>query len=71
MIHRVQQDEPEKFKQIVEVYNNVFKLGAVEDSKNREKLTPLVQFTTNHRNNTSLNDVCISSITSNVINANS
>lgn len=56
---RIKENEPEKFDEILKVYNNVFKLGAVEDRKNSEKLATLVQFATNQRNNTSLDDVCI------------
>ena len=43
--------------QLNHVYNNVFKLGAVEDIKNREKLASLVKLPTNQRNETTLNDV--------------
>lgn len=55
---RAQEEEPEKFKEISTVYNNVFKLGAVEDPKNREKLSALARFSTNQRNSTSLDEVC-------------
>lgn len=55
---RVLEEEPEKFKEISAVYNNVFKLGAVEDPKNREKLATLARFSTNQRNSTSLDEVC-------------
>ncbi|KAJ7276359.1 Hsp90 protein-domain-containing protein [Mycena haematopus] len=51
---RIAEDDEEKFKEITQVYNGVFKLGAVEDVKNRDKLTALTRFTTNQRNNTSL-----------------
>ncbi|KAJ7781274.1 Hsp90 protein-domain-containing protein [Mycena metata] len=51
---RIAEDDEEKFKKIAEVYGSVFKLGAVEDVKNRDKLTALVRFTTNQRNHTSL-----------------
>ncbi|CAK5275651.1 unnamed protein product [Mycena citricolor] len=43
-----------KFKKVIEVYGNVFKLGAVEDAKNADKLLGLVRFSTNQRNFTSL-----------------
>ncbi|KDR83758.1 hypothetical protein GALMADRAFT_670355 [Galerina marginata CBS 339.88] len=46
-------DDKEKFDKMQETYGSVLKLGAVEDSKNREKLAGLARFTTNHRNNTS------------------
>ncbi|KAF7352824.1 HSP90-domain-containing protein [Mycena venus] len=51
---RISEDDEEKFKKISEVYNSVFKLGAVEDVKNRDKLTALARFSTNQRNHTSL-----------------
>jgi heat shock protein beta len=51
---RMAEDDDEKFKKVAEVYNSVFKLGAVEDLKNRDKLTALTRFTTNQRNHTSL-----------------
>ena len=35
----------------------MFKLGAVEDSKNRVKLAELCRFATNQRNETSLDEV--------------
>ncbi|EKM59171.1 uncharacterized protein PHACADRAFT_249432 [Phanerochaete carnosa HHB-10118-sp] len=35
-------------------YNNVLKLGAIEDVKNRDKIAALVRFATNQRNETSL-----------------
>lgn len=54
---RIQNDDAEKFGLVKTVYNNVFKLGAVEDTKNREKLSALVRFPTNQRNLTSLNEV--------------
>ncbi|KAJ3488685.1 hypothetical protein NLI96_g2656 [Meripilus lineatus] len=53
---RIQNDDAEKFGLVKTVYNNVFKLGAVEDTKNREKLSALVRFPTNQRNLTSLNE---------------
>ncbi|KAJ7700068.1 Hsp90 protein-domain-containing protein [Mycena rosella] len=51
---RIAEDDEEKFKKISEVYGSVFKLGAVEDVKNRDKLTGLTRFTTTERNVTSL-----------------
>ncbi|KAF8974761.1 Hsp90 protein-domain-containing protein [Flammula alnicola] len=46
-------DDKEKFDKMQETFGSVFKLGAVEDHKNREKLASLARFTTNQRNNTS------------------
>ncbi|KAJ7095368.1 Hsp90 protein-domain-containing protein [Mycena belliarum] len=51
---RIAEEDEDKFKKIVEVYGSVFKLGAVEDVKNRDKLIALTRFTTNQRNLTSL-----------------
>ncbi|KAJ7638797.1 Hsp90 protein-domain-containing protein [Roridomyces roridus] len=51
---RIAEDDKEKFEKIVDTYGSVFKLGAVEDTKNREKLTALTRFTTTQRNYTSL-----------------
>jgi len=50
-------DEKEKFDQMQETFGSVLKLGAVEDTKNREKLASLARFTTNQRNNTSFDQV--------------
>lgn len=58
---RLQDDKKEKFEEVKKVYNNVFKLGAVEDTKNREKLSALVRFPTNQRNSTSLTEVMVPS----------
>jgi len=53
---RLAEEEPDKFEKAQKVYGNVFKLGAVEDSKNRDKLVPLIRFATNQRNSTSLDE---------------
>lgn len=52
----VEGDE-EKWEEISKVYNNVFKLGAVEDQKNRDKLASLIRFTTNQGKSTTLDEV--------------
>jgi hypothetical protein len=54
---KLAEDEPDKFIEAQKVYGNVFKLGAVEDSKNKDKLIPLIRFATNQRNVTSLDGV--------------
>jgi heat shock protein beta len=54
---RLSEDEPEKFDEAHKVYGNAFKLGALEDIKNRDKLIALTRFTTNQRNATSLDQV--------------
>ncbi|SRR5216684_1481026 len=54
---KLAEDEPDKFIEAQKVYGNVFKLGAVEDSKNKDKLIPLTRFATNQRSVTSLDEV--------------
>lgn len=54
---KLAEDEPDKFTEVQKVYGNVFKLGAVEDAKNKDKLIPLIRFVTNQRNSTSLDEV--------------
>ncbi len=44
-------------EQMQETYGSILKLGAVEDTKNREKLATLASFTTNRRNRTTLDQV--------------
>ncbi|KAG6919444.1 hypothetical protein DXG01_006327 [Tephrocybe rancida] len=51
---KIFEEEPERFKEIEQVYGSIFKLGAVEDLKNREKLAALTRFTTTQRNETTL-----------------
>lgn len=56
---KIFEEDPEKFREIEGVYGSIFKLGAVEDLKNRDKLAALTRFTTTHRNETTLDQVCI------------
>lgn len=49
--------DEDKWEEISKVYNNVFKLGSVEDAKNREKLASLIRFRTNQGNLTTLDEV--------------
>lgn len=56
---KLAEDEPDKFIEAQKVYGNVFKLGAVEDEKNKDKLIPLIRFATNQRSVTSLDEVGI------------
>ncbi|KAG6817393.1 hypothetical protein H0H87_009037 [Tephrocybe sp. NHM501043] len=51
---KIYEEDPEKFREIEKVYGSIFKLGAVEDVKNRDKLTALARFTTTQRNETTL-----------------
>lgn len=55
---KISEEEPAKWAEVQKVYGNVLKMGAVEDTKNRDKLAPLCRFTTNFRNDTSLDQVC-------------
>ena len=57
MLARIADEDPQKFTGVHEVYGNAFKLGAVGDTKNRDKLMDLIRFATNQRNFTSLNEV--------------
>jgi len=54
LMSKIEEEEPERFQKIQNVYGSVLKLGAVEDTKNREKLTALTRFASNQRNTTSL-----------------
>ncbi|KAL9712700.1 hypothetical protein Ac2012v2_003937 [Leucoagaricus gongylophorus] len=54
LVSKIEEEEPERFEKIQNVYGSVLKLGAVEDTKNREKLTALTRFASNQRNVTSL-----------------
>jgi heat shock protein beta len=65
---KLAEEEPEKFIEAQKVYGNVFKLGAVEDSKNKDKLIPLIRFATNQRNVTSLDEVSFCHLYACVIN---
>lgn len=56
LIQKISEEDPEKWKKVQEVYGAAIKLGAVEDVKNREKLTGLVRFHTTERNSTSLDE---------------
>lgn len=55
---KIAEEDEDKFKEIQETYGSIFKLGAVEDTKNREKLASLARFTTTQRNDTSFDQVC-------------
>ena len=57
LLARIQEKEPEKWAALHKSYGNVFKLGAVEDTKNRVKLAELCRFATNQRSETSLDEV--------------
>jgi heat shock protein beta len=50
-------DNPDLIQKFQEVYGPVLKLGAIEDTKNREKLAALTSFTTNHGNSTTFDHV--------------
>ncbi|GLB33793.1 putative hsp90 protein [Lyophyllum shimeji] len=51
---KIAEEDPAKFREIEGVYGSIFKLGAVEDLKHRDKLASIVRFTTTQRNETSL-----------------
>ncbi|KAF5393835.1 hypothetical protein D9757_000038 [Collybiopsis confluens] len=50
----LEEDDREKFQKFYDSFGGILKLGAVEDLKNREKLSNLIRFSTNRRNYTSL-----------------
>lgn len=50
-------DDRDLTEKVQETYGSVLKLGAIEDTKNRDKLAALASFTTNHRNRTTFNHV--------------
>ncbi|KAI0347202.1 heat shock protein Hsp90 [Trametopsis cervina] len=54
-LHENKEAELESW-QLHHIYNNVFKLGAVEDTKNRDKLAALVKLPTTQRNETTLSE---------------
>ena len=54
---KIAEEDSEKFHEITRIYNTVLKLGAADDSKNRERSAALTRYTTNQRNDTSLDDV--------------
>jgi len=51
---RIAEEDEKLFKKIVKMYGGTFKLGAMENSKERAKLVSLVRWDTNLRNFTSL-----------------
>ena len=57
--------DEERWEQIVTQYNNVFKLGAIEDEKNRDKLASFIKFGSTSGNLTTLDEVsiCLSGMT--------
>ena len=54
---KIAEEDPEKFHEISKIYNTALKLGASDDSKNRERIATLTRYTTNQRNDTSFDDV--------------
>ncbi|KZT72468.1 HSP90-domain-containing protein [Daedalea quercina L-15889] len=56
LLVRLQENDSEKWATLQKSYGNVFKLGAVEDQKNRVKLAELCRFATNQKNETSLDE---------------
>lgn len=57
IFNRLADEEPAKFERFQKNYGSVLKLGAVEDTKNREKLAALTRFHTNHKDSLSLDQV--------------
>jgi len=57
LFSKIAEEDEEKFAEITKIYGTVLKLGASEDSKNREKLAGLVRFNTNQRKGVSFDSV--------------
>ncbi|RXW25137.1 hypothetical protein EST38_g706 [Candolleomyces aberdarensis] len=53
LLQKVEKEDPKRWEKVQEIYGSIIKLGAVEDTKHREKLTKLARFNTNQRNSTS------------------
>ena len=56
MLQKMLEDEPERFNEVLKVYNNVAKLGAIEtqDKSTQKKIAALVRFDSNQRDGISL-----------------
>lgn len=57
LIARIAKDDREKFDSLLSMCGGALKLGAVEDMKNRDKLTALTRFSTNQRTIVSFDEV--------------
>jgi HSP90 family molecular chaperone len=57
LMARLAKDDINKFDSLLSVYGGSLKLGAVEDIKNRDKLTVLTRFSTNQRTSVSFDEV--------------
>ena len=57
LFRKMAAEDPAKFLELRESYNNVFKAGAIEDAKNKDKLATLARFDTNQRGNITLDAV--------------
>ncbi|TFK28756.1 HSP90-domain-containing protein [Coprinopsis marcescibilis] len=53
LFKKIEKEEPKKWEKLQKTYGSILKLGAVQDTKNRDKLASLCRFTTNQRNETS------------------
>lgn len=57
LFNKLTTEDPEKWALVTKNYGMIFKFGAAEDSKNRERLINLVRFETNQRQDITLNQV--------------
>ncbi|KAF8312260.1 heat shock protein Hsp90, partial [Clavulina sp. PMI_390] len=57
LLARISEEDPEKYKKVIEVYGAALKLGAVESAKERQKIVGLTRWSTNLRNFTSLDQI--------------
>lgn len=53
LFNKIENDNDYQWKKLQDTYGSVLKMAAVEDAKNRDKLTSLCRFTSNQRNGTS------------------
>lgn len=57
LLAKISEEDPKKYKEIIEIYGPALKLGAVESAKDRQKIVGLTRWTTNLRNFTTLDEV--------------
>lgn len=53
LFNKLEAENDYQWKKLQDTYGSVLKMAAVEDTKNREKLSALCRFTSNQRNGTS------------------
>ena len=57
---RIAAEDPKKYERMMKAgYGAILKLGAVESKKDQKKIVPALRFTSNLRENISLDDVSV------------